>query len=283
MRRYGGSMLRRLDAALFDDRSPNLDRFGVLFVLTVIGIALLALVDQRSERGLWTVASVMILTCFIGAMFMLAMRASGVRRGWRIAADVVVVIGVALTVGFFVLGLLTEVDLSDYPAPYRPSPEAWLWTLIATVLPVLIVRRLLHHRHVTLSTLLGAISAYLLIAVAFEFLFITLDAYQDPPFFGRVEPTTSFMYFSLTTITTLGYGDLAPATPLGQLLAVSEAVIGQVFLVTFVAMVVGLMGQRLGAAGMAPAEAMARSVGGPDVEMPDRPDGSPPADPTGRP
>ena len=49
------------------------------------------------------------------------------------------------------------------------------------------------------------------------------------------------MYFSLTSITTLGYGDLAAVSPAGRLLATTEAVIGQVYLVTFVAMIVGLI------------------------------------------
>lgn len=47
------------------------------------------------------------------------------------------------------------------------------------------------------------------------------------------------MYYSLTTITTLGYGDLATTHPLGRLLSASEALIGQVYLITFVAMIVG--------------------------------------------
>ena len=51
------------------------------------------------------------------------------------------------------------------------------------------------------------------------------------------------MYFSLTTITTVGYGDLTAQTHLGRLLANSEAVVGQVYLVTFVAMIVGLRAQ----------------------------------------
>ena len=56
------------------------------------------------------------------------------------------------------------------------------------------------------------------------------------------QPTTSFMYFSLVTITTLGYGDLSPAHEVGKFLATAEAVIGQVFLVTVVARLVSLYG-----------------------------------------
>jgi len=51
------------------------------------------------------------------------------------------------------------------------------------------------------------------------------------------------MYFSLVTVTTLGYGDLAAATNLGRLLSTTGAVIGQVYLVTFVAMLVALLAQ----------------------------------------
>jgi hypothetical protein len=54
------------------------------------------------------------------------------------------------------------------------------------------------------------------------------------------------MYFSLTTITTTGFGDLTAASPFGRLLAMWEAVTGQVYLVTFVAMLVGLFAANRG-------------------------------------
>ncbi len=46
------------------------------------------------------------------------------------------------------------------------------------------------------------------------------------------------MYFSLITISTVGFGDFASVTDLGRMASASEAVIGQVFLVTFVALIV---------------------------------------------
>jgi hypothetical protein len=52
------------------------------------------------------------------------------------------------------------------------------------------------------------------------------------------------MYFSLATVTTVGYGDLAPASNIARLLSTSEALVGQVYLVTFVAMLVGLAASR---------------------------------------
>ena len=51
------------------------------------------------------------------------------------------------------------------------------------------------------------------------------------------------MYFSLTTMTTTGFGDLTAATNLGRRLTTTEAVVGQIFLVTLVALLVGLYAQ----------------------------------------
>ena len=114
------------------------------------------------------------------------------------------------------------------------------------------VRRLLQHRTVSVGTLQGAIAAYLLIPVAYYYVFQALDARGSDLFFGQPESATSFMYFSLSTITTLGYGDLGATTDLGRLLATSEAVIGQIYLVTFVGMIVGLFAA--GRAGGSPTE-----------------------------
>jgi hypothetical protein len=115
--------------------------------------------------------------------------------------------------------------------------------LLSVVAPVIVVLRLVQHRTVTMATMYGAIAAYLLIAVAYFFVFLTVGGWQGTFFANREEASSSYMYFSLTTITTVGYGDLTAQTHLGRLLANSEAVIGQVYLVTFVAMIVGLRAQ----------------------------------------
>ena len=52
-----------------------------------------------------------------------------------------------------------------------------------------------------------------------------------------------FLYFSFVTMTTVGYGDLTAAGDLGRMLAVTEALIGQLYLVTVVALVIGNIGQ----------------------------------------
>lgn len=224
---------------LFDDRSPSLDRFGALLVCTVAAIVTLSLTrfgpDGRGAAG-WV--STVVVTVLVGATLGLALRASGVARRWVRIADVLVVVSVATAAGAAVAEALDpgRLEVTDGAGPV-------IWILLSALAPVVVVRRLLRHREVTLRTVTGAVTVYLLLPIAFFFLFLGVEATQGD-FFGRPEPTTTFMYFSLSTITTTGYGDLAAVTPLGRLFASAEALIGQVFLVPFIALLVGLLGQR---------------------------------------
>ncbi|MEU8613713.1 potassium channel family protein [Actinoplanes sp. NPDC048791] len=108
------------------------------------------------------------------------------------------------------------------------------------VAPVSIVRDLGVHRRVDLETMLGALAAYLLIGMAFGFAYACVGALQPGPLFGDAgDPALSqALFFSFVTMTTTGYGDLVPVTNPAQSIAVLEALIGQLFLVTAVAKVV---------------------------------------------
>jgi hypothetical protein len=52
------------------------------------------------------------------------------------------------------------------------------------------------------------------------------------------------LYYSFTTLTTVGYGDFTARTNLGHTLSVSEALTGQIYLVTIVSLVVANLGRR---------------------------------------
>jgi len=129
----------------------------------------------------------------------------------------------------------------------RTAGALALWlsaVLLATI--AVIVRRLLEHRAVTVQTLFGALSAYLLIGFLFAALYSTV-AHLGPDrlFFAGGEPATSasLQYFSFVTMTTTGYGDLTPVGSGPRSLAVLEALLGQIFLVTLVARLVAMFGQ----------------------------------------
>jgi hypothetical protein len=93
---------------------------------------------------------------------------------------------------------------------------------------------------------LGALSVYLLFGLAYSYLFALISAVEGVPFFvqpGEDGPT-NYIYFSYVTIATVGYGDLTAATPLGRITAVSEALLGQMYLVSVVALLVGNLGRQ---------------------------------------
>lgn len=225
---------------LFDDHSGWVDRFGLLLIVTTIAVITLSLIDLRAaDNSIRAEAGQAVVSILVAATLLLSLRASGVGRRFRILADILIGFGVAATLLFLVAAELAEGDFSGLGNP------SFAWVALSALAPILVVRRLFHHDRASAQTLAGALSAYLLIALAFNFAFLTVDAYGDVPFFGSEEPTTSFMYFSMVTVTTLGYGDLSAVEPFGRLLTTMEAVIGQVYLVTFVAMIVGLLvGQR---------------------------------------
>lgn len=56
--------------------------------------------------------------------------------------------------------------------------------------------------------------------------------------------TPNFLYFAFVTMTTVGYGDLAPAQGIGRAFAIALALTGQIYLVTVVAVIVSNLGQR---------------------------------------
>lgn len=112
-----------------------------------------------------------------------------------------------------------------------------------------IMRFVLNRDPVNGDKICGAISAYLLMGMIWSFVY-TIFFHMNPASISVPEmwlsPETvtinSFwsVYFSFTTLTTLGYGDVTPLTPLTQSYAVMEAAIGQIFLAVIVARLIAL-------------------------------------------
>ena len=112
----------------------------------------------------------------------------------------------------------------------------------------LIITALLRHiflqQDVSADLIAGAIVAYLLMAVMWSLLYDVLEA-AYPGSFRFPEGTTQprgqmSLYFSLVTITTVGYGDITPVTRVARAFANLEAVVGQLYLVILVSWLVGM-------------------------------------------
>ena len=117
-----------------------------------------------------------------------------------------------------------------------------LMALLMTLAALAILRTVVTETEVGFRTILGAISVYAILGLLYSFLYVALDRIQSVPFFGRGVTLEhgDFLFFSFTTLTTTGYGNLVPAAQPGKMFAGLEMLMGQIFLVTLVAGLVSL-------------------------------------------
>jgi len=161
---------------------------------------------------------------------------------------------IAVLAGSALAAVLLLVDINGPGAGV-----ANVWTgLILLLAAVLIVRRVLARPEITLQSIYGAISAYLVIGLMFAAFYAAMFRFGGNTFFADHQPgdTRTFQYFSFVTLTTTGYGDFVAAASGGRAVAVLEAITGQVFLATLVArLVAGFRGAAGRGSGRAPAQA----------------------------
>lgn len=110
-----------------------------------------------------------------------------------------------------------------------------------------IVRQARASGAINVRTMFGVLCIYLLIGMAFSFAYGIIAAVDDGGFFAEIRggDQADFLYFSFVTLTTTGFGDLTAADALGRSLAITEALIGQIYLVTVVALIVSHIGTGL--------------------------------------
>jgi ion channel len=122
--------------------------------------------------------------------------------------------------------------------------------LLVALAPLAIVRGVVQGVRakgaVTMPTMFGVLCIYLLLGMLFSYAYGLVGDAQSTPFFAsQIDANISdYLYFSFATMTTVGYGDLAAATDLGRSVAIAEALIGQIYLVTVVAVIVGSLSRR---------------------------------------
>lgn len=211
------------------------DSYGLVLLLILMTYALSATLTASWAASL--VLAVQIATVWV------TLRASRARRSVRVIADI------ALTAA--ALAALANLFFHDQIHGSIVAP--WVSCLLYLIAPVSIIRHLVLRRAVDSETVLGAIAAYLMAGMFFAFLYHAVGLTQtQPPFFGSQGAGTfsQDLFFSFTTLTTTGYGNLVPARNPGQTFAVLEMLIGQLFLVTAVAKVVSAWRPRQRSAGL---------------------------------
>ncbi|HSZ42313.1 MAG TPA: potassium channel family protein [Trebonia sp.] len=196
-------------------------RFGLLLLVLVATYLLSAFSNGKVTTG--------VQIALISGVLGLALRSSPIPGRWVAVIAAVTLAGSAAAIGVLLTGTSAGHGAAD------------VWTaLILLLAVVLIVRRVLARPSVTIQSIYGALSAYLVTGLMFAACYSAMEHLGPAPFFagGQPESTQTFQYFSFTTLTTLGYGDFTAAGSGGRAVAVLEAVAGQVYLATLVARLV---------------------------------------------
>lgn len=218
-----------------EDRERILFNTNVVLLLALITIIFILPGMSRQRELLITI---LLCTLVISGLF----AADFSRAAFRIL----------FSIGFLVI-ILTILNLLFPDIQYLNPFTFILNTLFFIVVTIALVSHVASAGEVHRSTLLSAINSYLLIGLTFSILFLILDIFI-PGSFIQVEAIeagglSSFIYYGFVTLTTLGYGDITPSTPLARSLASFTALFGQLYLVIVMALLIGkFLGRKRNAA-----------------------------------
>ena len=135
------------------------------------------------------------------------------------------------------------------PNPAFYLSEAILWLLLFAFITWHLLRGVLRQREITSETISMSISVYLLLGFTFGLFYILLHHLQPLAFSLGSTPTPIsneqqafpiLIYFSLTTLSTIGFGDITPVSLQARYAAVAEGITGQFYLAILVARLVGM-------------------------------------------
>ena len=202
-----------------------LDAYGLVLALILATFVVTLTLPPEGWGG--RVAAI----AFAGVTAVIALTSSNVRPDrvrLAVAAALAAVVAAALAKAVSSDGLLGVAFVVD--------------ALLLTLAAATILRRVVLAANVDFQTILGAISVFTLLGLLFGYLFLALGRLKGGEVFAGVPHAAArdYLFFSYTTLTTTGYGNLVPAGDIGQILAVLEMLTGQFFLVTLVAGLVSL-------------------------------------------
>lgn len=217
--------------------SSRLDRFiGYYFWLTVA----LYLLYPISTYG--AVAEI-IFALIAAASFFFGVYVVADRKNVRQIASVLGATALLSSIPFNFLGLNVQSQLEGSDLLIALTYFS-TYSLFTALLALVLVRYIFTVKHVTSHVLYAASTVYLLIAGAFAPFYTALEALSPGSFVAAYSDSVltwqDFIYYSFSTLSTLGYGDLVPVGVWARSFASAEAVIGVLYLAIMMARLVGL-------------------------------------------
>jgi len=200
-------------------------RYGEVLIVTVtFAVFVLVASDAAGVRVIEAVGA--------GAILVLAVLTSNAPRRTRRAAG--------LALGFAIVAGGLAAAIGDAHPVWTYGGTTLLLAATAGVISAG-VARLIVERGVNLQAVFGALTIYVLLGLTFGFLVGTIASASDKPYFAQGTDATQAarVYYSFTVMTTTGFGDYTAANHGGRALAVLEMLIGQLYLVTVIAILVG--------------------------------------------
>jgi hypothetical protein len=206
-------------------------RYGLVLVVVIVPIAFsLAAPDERWAR--------VVTALLFSAAILASLAVAHAHRGVQLVAAALLACVVATSVIEVVAGGSGTLGAARIAI-------GLLIALAPFSLARGVVRHLRAEGQVTLDAVYGAIAIYLLIGAFFATIDAAVGALGDTPFFAQhAHPGyEQYLYFSYVTLATVGYGDFTPGTSLARALAIVEALSGQLYLVTVLAVLVSNIGR----------------------------------------
>jgi hypothetical protein len=206
------------------------ERYGLLLGAIIVAFA----IQGIAEPG--TVEEVLV-SVLLGAMLLLALWAADSKPRIMRPAFVIVVVLILISI--------IEAANGNVDGGATRIANALLVGLAPPAIIIGVIRSLRARQAVTLEAVFGVLCVYILLGMFFASVYGTIDRFGGNPFFaaGQSATVARCLYFSFTSLTTAGYGDFTARTNLGHTLSVSEALLGQIYLVTVVSLIVANLGR----------------------------------------
>jgi Ion channel len=203
--------------------------YGSVLALIVV----LFIFADTAPTAPWATAVILILQ---GLTFAIALWTSR-RELERHGALVVLVVA----------ALLAAVEVSHGSGRVLTGIVAIFSAGLTVATAVVIGRGVMRQHEINSQSVSGAIGIYVLLGIFFIFVFGAIQSLGHKPFFVQGHASRPLLlYYSFITMTTVGYGDYTSATQVGKTFAVVEALAGQLYLVTVVAILVSQFGRPRG-------------------------------------